>query len=93
MRRYLYGFQIIPGCDNALGFATTLEEAVKQVEELRLDLVVDDPQHEVQASAIYEISVNEITPEHLVSVLNKRTPLAKIVLGNRKLVQLIGRSM
>ena len=90
MRRYLYGFQIIPGCDNTLGFATSLDEAVKEVEEARLDLVVDDPLHEVQPSAIYEISVNEITPEHLVSVLNKRMSLAKIVLGDRKLVQVIG---
>ena len=90
MRSYIYGFQIVPGCDNTLGFATSLDEAVKEVRASRLDVMADDPAQEVKASAIYEISVKDITLEDLVSVLNKRSSLANIVLGERKLVQNIG---
>ena len=88
----VYAYQIIPGDDEDLHFATTLEACMKDASDLLKDLR-NDPEvspTEFGARAVYECTLKMPDPATLVAFLNEHTEAIENCITDRKLVTFVG---
>jgi hypothetical protein len=82
----LYAFQIIPGSDEELHFAETLEECRSAAIEQREEMKSDEDYADMGAMAIYECVISIGDMPTLVDILNDPTDIVDRLLVSKKLV-------
>ncbi|CAN7283073.1 hypothetical protein [Neorhizobium tomejilense] len=90
MELVVFGYQIVPGRDEPLAFAASLEECQRDALSERDDLRRNDPDIEpLGAMAIYRLTLVWPDAEGLLAVLNEKTSLLDAIVIDRKLVGLV----
>lgn len=85
----LYGYQIQPGFDLLFSYGFSLDALIKEAEDHRLEIALEDEYKDLPPTAIYEFELKELTPDQLVAVLNERLTLDQVLIGERRLVRFI----
>lgn len=85
----LYGYQISPGFDDLISYGFSLEAVVKEAEDMRLEKALEEENPNPPPTAIYEFTLNDVTPDQLVAVLNERVTLNQVLIGDRRLVRVV----
>ncbi|CAN7612358.1 hypothetical protein [Neorhizobium sp. LjRoot104] len=90
MELVVFGYQIVPGRDEPLAFAASLEECQREAPFERDELRRNDPNLEsLGAMAIYRLTLAWPDTEVLLAVLNEKTSLLDAIVIDRKLVGLV----
>nr|WP_250808843.1 hypothetical protein [Neorhizobium tomejilense] len=90
MELVVFGYQIVPGRDEPLAFAASLEECQRDALSERDELRRNDPDIEpLGAMAIYRLTLAWPDTDGLLAVLNERTSLLDAIVIDRKLVALV----
>jgi hypothetical protein len=88
-----FGYQIMPGSDDNMYFAPTLEDcqaaAIEQRKELMDDQVRDGVIEQLGAMAVYQVVLRSPDQAMFLKVLNKEADLFDACLVGKKLVGLI----
>lgn len=78
----VYGFQITPGSDETIAYCGSREDAFEQAREHRRGILADGEEPRLDATALYEIWLADISTEALIAVLNDPDELeARLVRG------------
>lgn len=78
----VYGFQVIPGEDSPLAYCESREEAFEQARQHRRGILADGGVQQLDATALYEVWLAEISAEAMIAVLNCSDELeARLVRG------------
>lgn len=85
----LYAFQIVPGSDEELHFAETLEECRSAAIEQREEMKSDEDYADIGAIAIYVCVVSIGDVPTLVDILNDGANVADRLLVRKKLVAVV----
>lgn len=85
----LFAFQIIPGSDEELHFAETIDECRSAAIEQREEMKADEEFTDMGAMAIYEcvISIGDVPT--LVDFLNDPTDIVERLLISKKLIAVV----
>jgi hypothetical protein len=90
MELVVFGYQIVPGRDEPLAFAASLEECQRDALSERDELRRNDPDIEpLGAMAIYRLTLAWPDTDGLLAVLNEKTSLLDAIVIDRKLVGLV----
>ncbi|KAB1086383.1 hypothetical protein F4V91_08030 [Neorhizobium galegae] len=90
MELVVFGYQIVPGRDEPLAFAASLEECQREALFEREELRRNDPDIDpLGAMAIYRLTLAWPDVNGLLAVLNERTPLLDAIVVDRRLVGLV----
>lgn len=91
MELVVYGYQIVPGSDDSLGFEASLEDCQREAVAEREELRRHDPDLEpLGAMAIYRFTLAWPDTEGLLAVLNEKTSLLDTIVVDRKRVGVVG---
>lgn len=80
MESMIFAFQVVPGEDSLLGYASTLEECRSNALQLRSELAVDTEVKCLAPSAVYQVKLRNLDCLSLVNVLNDRTSLCDAII-------------
>ncbi|CDZ52333.1 hypothetical protein [Neorhizobium galegae] len=90
MELVVYGYQIVPGSDDSLGFEASLEDCQREAVAEREELRRHDPDLEtLGAMAIYRFTLAWPDTEGLLAVLNEKTSLFDAIVVDRKRVGVV----
>nr|WP_250809360.1 hypothetical protein [Neorhizobium tomejilense] len=90
MELVVFGYQIVPGRDDPLAFAASLEECQRDALSERDELRRTDPDLEpLGAMAIYRFTLTWPDTDGLLAVLNEKISLLDAIVVDRKLVGLV----
>ncbi|CAN7623146.1 hypothetical protein [Neorhizobium sp. LjRoot104] len=90
MELVVFGYQIVPGRDEPLAFAASLEECQRDALFEREELRRNDPDIEpLGAMAIYRLTLAWPHIDRLLAVLNEKSSLLDAIVVDRKLVGLV----
>lgn len=93
METVLYAYQIVPGNDEILHFAPTLQEcqqaAIDHRQELHRDQELDETYEEIGAMAVYRVVLRPPDQKAFLQVLNEEKALFDACLVERELVALV----
>lgn len=78
----VYGFQVTPRSDEILAYCGSREDAFEQAREHRRGVLKDGEELRLDATALYEVWLADISAEALIAVLNDPDELeARFVQG------------
>ena len=78
----VYGFQITPGSDETLAYCKDREAAFREAREHRRGILEGGEEPRLDATALYEVWLADISAEALIAVLNDPDELeARFVRG------------
>ncbi|KKX32951.1 hypothetical protein [Rhizobium sp. LC145] len=91
MEVVIYACQIIPGDDEELHFAATLEECMRNASEILKDLRQDPDvsADELGARAVYECTLRTPDTATLIAILNEDSEAIRTCVASRKLVTIV----
>jgi hypothetical protein len=90
MELVVFGYQIVPGRDEPLAFAASLEGCQRDALSERDELRRNDPDIEpLGAMAIYRLTLAWPDTDGLLAVLNEKISLLDAMVIDRKLVGLV----
>lgn len=90
MELVVFGYQIVPGRDEPLAFAASLEECQREALFEREELRRNDPDLEMLgAMAIYRLTLAWPDIDGLLTVLNDKGSLLDAIVVDRKLVGVV----
>ena len=90
MELVVYGYQIVPGSDDSLGFEASLEDCQREAVAEREELRRTDPDLEpLGAMAIYRFTLAWPDTDGLLAVLNEKTSLLDAIVLDRKRVGIV----
>jgi hypothetical protein len=90
MELVVYGYQIVPGSDESLGFEASLEDCQREAVAEREELRRTDPDLEpLGAMAIYRFTLAWPDTDGLLAVLNEKTSLLDAIVLDRKRVGIV----
>lgn len=90
MELVVYGYQIVPGSDESLGFEASLEDCQREAVAEREELRRHDPDLEpLGAMAIYRFTLAWPDTDGLLAVLNEKTSLLDAIVVDRKRVGVV----
>ncbi|MCJ9672042.1 MULTISPECIES: hypothetical protein [unclassified Neorhizobium] len=90
MELVVYGYQIVPGSDDSLGFEASLEDCQREAVAEREELRRHDPDLEpLGAMAIYRFTLAWPDTDGLLAVLNDKTSLLDAIVVDRKRVGIV----
>ncbi|WP_105432927.1 hypothetical protein [Neorhizobium sp. T6_25] len=90
MELVVFGYQIVPGSDDSLGFEASLEDCQREALSEREELRRHDPDLEpLGAMAIYRFTMAWPDIDGLLAVLNEKTSLLNALIVERKLVGVV----
>jgi hypothetical protein len=90
MEMVVFGYQIVPGRDEPLAFAASLEECQREALSEREELRRNDPDLEpLGAMALYRLTLPWPDIDGLLAVLNEKTSLLDTIVTDRKLVGIV----
>lgn len=82
----VYGFQITPGCDGALGYCKDSGAAYNQARALRGEIKRVAAPGRLDPTAVYEIEIAAITAETIVAILNGYDAMSEILVLSKRLL-------
>lgn len=89
----LFCYQVIPGSDDLLHFAPTLQErqqaAIEHRQELHRDQEFDETYQKIGAMAVYRVVLRPPDQKAFLQVLNEEKALVEACLVKRELVALV----
>ncbi|MCJ9674394.1 MULTISPECIES: hypothetical protein [unclassified Neorhizobium] len=90
MELVVYGYQIVPGSDESLGFEASPEDCQREAVAEREELRRHDPDLEpLGAMAIYRFTLAWPDTDGLLAVLNEKTSLLDAIVVDRKRVGVV----
>lgn len=90
MELVVFGYQIVPGRDEPLAFAASLEECQRDALSEREELRRNDPDIEpLGAMAIYRLTLAWPDTDGLLAVLNEKASLLDAIVIDRKRVGVV----
>ncbi|WP_105405063.1 hypothetical protein [Neorhizobium sp. T7_12] len=90
MELVVFGFQIVPGRDEPLAFAASIEECQRNALSEREELRRNDPDIDpLGAMAIYRLTLRLPDIDGLIDVLNENVSLLDAIVVDRRLVAVV----
>lgn len=83
---HIYGFQITPGSDDALGYCHDSTVAYGKALEHRREIKRVAAPGRLGPTAIYEIALAEVTAETIVTILNDYDAVTKALIMSKRLL-------
>ncbi len=79
----VYGFEIVPGSGNVLGYSTDLQTTLDEARSVRRDIVLEDGEDDLQPTRIYGFDLFRPDLDQLLSALNGDADLKDLILRDR----------
>ncbi|MDR6759499.1 hypothetical protein J2Y48_004815 [Mycoplana sp. BE70] len=86
---HVYGFQITPGSDDALGYCHDSAAAYQKALDHRREIKRVAAPSRLDPTAVYEVALAEVTAETLVAVLNARESASDVLVLSKRLLGLL----
>ncbi|MCA1408240.1 hypothetical protein I6F26_29060 [Ensifer sp. IC3342] len=88
----VYGFQIVPGSNETLAYSESKEGAFAAAQEHRRGLLADGEITRLDAMAVYEVTLADLTVENLLAILNEPEALTEVFVLHKTLVGFVTES-
>ncbi|UXN64430.1 hypothetical protein N8E89_00635 [Phyllobacterium sp. A18/5-2] len=85
---HIYAFQIIPGNDDILSFAATLEHAKAEAADHRRSLI-ESGDHHLGPTALYRVTIRPLSRPDLINVLNERDQLIDLIIVDEEFLGVV----